>query len=82
MFTPTIINLNDPQMKQYITNYCNFYHEKLSKWITSTEMTELGELTENDILLSKEFEERYKDNIPQSVKEISKNILGQLNSTN
>lgn len=82
MFTPTTINLHDPQVKTYITNYCNFYHEKLGKWINDKDMPKLGNLTNQDIMLSREFEEKYKDTIPQSIKELSNNLIQQRNRTN
>jgi len=82
MFTPTAINLYDPQMKTYITNYCNFYHEKLGIWVTDKDMPKLGEMTDQDIALSKEFHEKYKNTIPQSILELSNNINQRINLTN
>lgn len=55
MFSPTIINLNDPQMKIYITNYCNFYHEKLGVWLDTSDAPKFSEMTDQDIILSREF---------------------------
>lgn len=78
IFTPTTINLNDPQVKTYITNYCNFYHEKTGIWIDVKDAPKLGNLTNNDIMLNKEFEEKYKDTIPQSIIEMSNNIIQQI----
>lgn len=33
MFLPTTIDLLDPEIKQYITNICNWYHEKTGVWV-------------------------------------------------
>ncbi len=64
-------------MKIYITNYCNFYHEKLGVWLDTSDAPKFSEMTDQDIILSREFEEKYKDSIPQSIIELSNNLIEQ-----
>ena len=33
MFLPFTIDLTDPNIKNLISNTCNFYHEKTGKWV-------------------------------------------------
>jgi hypothetical protein len=62
MFSPTTIDLLDPEIKQHIRNFCNFYHEKTGVWLTT-----LDEVT----LYShygEEFRQKYPP--PESVREV------------
>ena len=82
MFTPTKINLNDPAVKTYITNYCNFYHEKLGKWLSKEDMPKIGNITGQDIALWKEFEAKYRDTIPPSILELGNNVAEVIKTQN
>lgn len=62
--TPTTVNLTDPQVKAYISNLCNFYHEKIGIWIeffTDKPDPKLGE----------EFNQKYGSTMPDSIKEFA-----------
>ena len=73
MFTPTIINLNDPEIKEYITNICNFYHEKSGVWINSlNDLPKVSDASEKYIMELKEFESKY--NTPKAIKEFTINL--------
>lgn len=77
--SPTEIDLLDPQVTSYLTNFCNFYHDKLGEWITlSLDKIHTSEQTEND-LLSKEFQSMFT--VPDSIIQAasgSEGILRQL----
>jgi len=66
LFSPTKIDLSNPEVVTYLTNLCNFYHEKTGEWIrlTAAEIPYLGE-TEKDLQLSQEFQSKFT--IPESV---------------
>ena len=61
MLSPSKDDMN-PKMKTFITNACNFYHEKTGKWLS------LGDCP--DPQLAEEFYLKYKDTYPQSIKEL------------
>ena len=64
--SPTQIDLSDPEVVKYLTNLCNFYHEKTGEWIRLTfdEIPNFGS-TERDLQLSQEFQSKFT--IPESV---------------
>jgi hypothetical protein len=35
--SPNIVDLNDPDIKQYFSDACNFYHNKSGIWLTGTD---------------------------------------------
>lgn len=55
----------DPQIKDLITNLCNFYYEKTGKWITQEDW--FSGLQEQ---YGDEFYLKYKDSIPESMKQL------------
>jgi hypothetical protein len=79
MFSPPEIKFNisdlmSPQMKQYISDACNFYHEKSGVWLTGTD----DELDKK--IVSKygaEFMRKYKE--PESLKQRDEDYV-QLNN--
>lgn len=60
--TPATVNLTDPKVKAYISNLCNFYHEKTGTWFNI--------FTDNpDFKISEEFKQKYGSTMPDSMKE-------------
>ena len=61
LVTPTTIDLLDPEVKNFMANMCNFYHEKTGKWIDPN--------NQNDITyeINSEFYQTYE--IPQSIEQ-------------
>ena len=44
VFTPETVDLTSPEIKTYLTNACNFYHEKTGIWIsTHNELSTYGD---------------------------------------
>ena len=65
MFTPYTIDLNDPEMKKFLSNMCNFYFDKTGIWIN---------IPENNDLTTKygqEFYNKYGNTMPESLKQFS-----------
>ena len=65
MFTPYTIDLNDPEMKKFLSNICNFYFDKTGIWIN---------IPENNDLTTKygqEFYNKYGNTMPESLKQFS-----------
>jgi hypothetical protein len=63
MFSPPEIKFNitdlmSPEMKQYISDACNFYHEKSGLWLSGT-----------DDELDKKIVSKYRSEFMQKVKE-------------
>jgi hypothetical protein len=81
MFSPPEIKFNitdlmSPEMKQYISGACNFYHEKSGVWLSGTD----DELDKK--IVSKygaEFMQKVKE--PESLKQRDQAYI-QLNKTN
>ena len=73
---PTTIDLTDPKMKAYISNICNFYHEKTGIWVDSS----YNDPIDNQIdyyTLGKEFNQKYGNTMPDSMKEFANmSVLG------
>jgi protein-disulfide isomerase len=64
MFTPYTIDLNDPEMKKFLSNMCNFYFDKTGIWIN---------IRENNDLTTKygqEFYNKYGNTMPESLKQL------------
>jgi hypothetical protein len=59
IFTPTKISFTDPRVKDTIINFCNFYHEKTGKWITSDDWGDVG-------MYGQEFYNEYHNTMPES----------------
>jgi protein-disulfide isomerase len=65
MFTPYTIDLNDREMKKFLSNMCNFYFDKTGIWIN---------IPENNNLTTKygqEFYNKYGNTMPESLKQFS-----------
>ena len=67
-FTPTNIDLTDPEVKALLSNLCNFFHEKTGKWINAWTVKDDPDF--HNETLSKEFAQKYGGNIPDSIKEL------------
>lgn len=63
--TPATVDLTDPQVKTFITNTCNFYHEKTGKWIDVLSFNAL----DIDAKVIEEFNHTYGSTMPESLKE-------------
>ena len=73
-FSPYSIDLHDPEVKKYITNFCNFGYEKKRNW---------PDLQNNSTLFMSEYQnefmQRYgytSENLPESFKELSNYMNG------
>lgn len=77
--SPTEIDLSDPEVVTYLTNLCNFYHEKTGEWIrlTFAEIPNSGVGTESDLQLSQEFQSKFT--IPGSVIQAANHTKGSVN---
>lgn len=64
--TPSTVDPKDPQVKQVITNLCNFYHEKTGVWVNPFDSKDL-KLIEP---YSAEFNSTYYHTFPESLKEM------------
>ena len=64
--TPSTVDPKDPQVKQVITNLCNFYHEKTGVWVNPFDSRDL-KLIEP---YSAEFNSTYYHTFPESLKEM------------
>jgi hypothetical protein len=62
MFSSKSINLNDIQVKNIISNMCNFYHEKTGYWINMMDENDTKNINKE---MNDEFSERYP--VPQSL---------------
>jgi protein-disulfide isomerase len=63
MFTPYTVDLNDPEMKKFLSNLCNFYFDKTGIWI---------DIPQNKDLTTKygqEFYNKYGNTMPESLKQ-------------
>ena len=71
-FTPLSVDLTDPDIKDFISNVCNFHHEKTGIW---------PDLSDPSSYTSGNFTEiksnYYPNGMPQSVQE----IVNQMNNT-
>jgi hypothetical protein len=63
--TPATVNLTDPQVKTFIKNTCNFYHEKTGKWIDILSFNAV----DIDAKVIEEFNQKYGSSMPESLKE-------------
>lgn len=63
--TPATVDLTDPQVKTFITNTCNFYHEKTGKWIDVLSLNAL----DIGAKVIEEFNQTYGSTMPDSLKE-------------
>ena len=63
MFTPYTIDLNDPEMKKFLSNFCNFYFDKAGIWIN---IRETNDLTTK---YGQEFYNKYGNTMPESLKQ-------------
>jgi len=62
--TPVTVNLTDPEVKSYISNLCNFYHEKTGTWFNFF-------TDKPDPKVSEEFNQTYGSRMPDSMKEFA-----------
>jgi signal peptidase I len=70
IFTPENLELTDfmnPELKQHLSNFCNFYHEKTGQWITT-----IGELTEYSEKYGDEFAQKYPT--PESLTKLKNSL--------
>ena len=66
---PSQDDMNKPLMKTFITNACNFYHEKTGNWLS------LGDRPDQQ--LAEQFYLKYKDTYPQSIRELMSYIRSE-----
>ena len=59
--------VDNPQMKKFFTNLCDFYHEKTGIWAGMTNVQEYG------TKYGKEFIQKYNSTIPESMIELISN---------
>lgn len=69
MFSPISVDLNDPEFKQFITNACNFFHEKTGLWMDIAKDDPGPEITK-DPKIFQEFTERYGSTMPKSLNDL------------
>ena len=69
--------LTDPKMKAYISNICNFYHEKTGIWIDSSYNDPIDDQIDY-YTLGNEFNQKYGNTMPDSMKEFANmSVLGE-----
>ena len=65
MITSYTVVLNDPQIKKFISNMCNFYFDKSGIWINILHNTDIT------TKYGKEFYNKYGNTMPESLKQLS-----------
>jgi hypothetical protein len=60
------INLNDPDIKKYFSNTCNYYHDKYGIWPSATDDA-------SQVNMSEFGDKYYPNGFPDSVKEMWEN---------
>jgi len=67
VITPTNItftNLTDPEIKAFLTNLCDFYHEKTGVWVGMTNFQEYGDR------YGVEFIQKYNATMPEPIRQL------------